>query len=69
MGREVTAMARWVLRSDGSFVQPGYPNPVDQAGSGKVPYNTQASGNRKAGAPPPKGGSRVPARQTKGKNV
>jgi hypothetical protein len=63
-------MARWVLRPDGSFVQPGFPNPVDQAGGGnRVPDNTKASGNRKAGAPPPKGGSRVPARPSKGKNV
>ncbi len=63
-------MARWILRSDGSFVQPGYPNPVDQhSGGNRVPYNTGASGNRKAGTAPPKNNNRVPARPSKGKTV
>jgi hypothetical protein len=53
------------LAPDGTVRQPGRVNLVDIVGGGsKVPDSTKQSGNRPAGVPPKRSGSRVPARPT-----
>ncbi len=57
-------MGLWKLHPDGSVTQPWAQPP---RATGKVPDNTQTSGNKPAGTPRKTSGSKVPPRQTRGK--